>query len=205
MLPAIQNRRSIRKYHNTPVPQSAIGEILLAGCLAPSPKNRQPWRFIVTAGTDKERLLSAMERGLEREAQKPLLPGSACYLGGARHTLEIMRQAPVVILTVNVLGISFAHAPDAEERIYEICNAQSLGAAMENMTLTATELGLGSLWICDTYFAHEELKQWVGTGEEPAAALALGYAAETPPARPRKKMEEAIEWRMGDDVPSVCQ
>mgnify|MGYP002564349117 FL=1 len=38
-----------------------------------------------------------------------------------------------------------------DERVPEICNAQSIGAAIENMTLTATELGLGSLWICDTF------------------------------------------------------
>ena len=28
-----------------------------------------------------------------------------------------------------------------------------------------------------------------------AAALALGYAAESPPSRPRKPLEELVEWR----------
>ena len=72
-----------------------------------------------------------------------------------------MEQAPVVIFVVNPLGISIHRTLNAEERIYEICNAQSIGAAMENMTLTATELGLGSLWICDTYFAYDELNHWL--------------------------------------------
>ena len=48
-----------------------------------------------------------------------------------------------------------------DERVSEICNAQSMGAAIENMTLAATELGLGSLWICNTFFAQEELNHWL--------------------------------------------
>ncbi len=42
MLQAIQNRRSIRKYKKDEVPVSAIEEVLRAGMLAPSSKNRQP-------------------------------------------------------------------------------------------------------------------------------------------------------------------
>ena len=84
---------------------------------------------------------------------------------------------------------------DTEERIYEICNAQSIGAAIENMTLTATELGLGSLWICDTYFAYEELTEWLGTEGALYAALAVGYADESPAPRPRKDINSITEWR----------
>ncbi|MFR4047883.1 MAG: nitroreductase family protein [Blautia sp.] len=62
-----------------------------------------------------------------------------------------MRQAPVVIFVVNEIAASFDKILTMDERVSEICNAQSIGAAIENMTLTATELGLGSLWICDTF------------------------------------------------------
>ena len=62
------------------------------------------------------------------------------------------------------------------------------------MTLTATELGLGSLWICDTYFAYEELNDWLKQEGELLAALAVGYADEAPKARPRKAREEVVEW-----------
>ena len=63
-----------------------------------------------------------------------------------------------------------------------------------NMTLAATELGLGSLWICDTYFAYQELCSWAGG--ELAAVMALGYPDEEPGPRPRKRLEEAAEWRI---------
>ncbi len=82
-----------------------------------------------------------------------------------------------------------------EDRIAEICNTQSIGAAIENMILTATDLGLGSLWICDTFFAQKELDEWLGAEGELFAALAVGYAAEAPQARPRKEMRDVVEWR----------
>ena len=196
MLPAITDRRSIRKYRDTPVKRQVVEQILRAGMLAHASKNRQPWRFIVAEGRAKAQSLAAMERGLEREKKQPLLPQSAQHLEAARHTLRIMEQAPVVIFVVNPLGIGMNRSLTVEERVYELCNAQSIGAALENMSLTAFDLGLGSLWICDTYFAQEELMGWLGAEGELAAAMAVGYAAESPQARPRKKLEDAVEWRI---------
>lgn len=195
MIQAIADRRSIRKYKGDNIPQSAIKEIVKAGMLAPSSKNRQPWKFVIVTGDSKEDVLLAMEAGLEREKNNPFLPESAMHLKGAEYTLSIMRQAPVVIFIINTLGLDLNTTLDAEERIYEICNAQSIGAAIENMTLTATELGLGSLWICDTYFAYRELSNWLGGDGELFAAMTIGYADETLPAKPRKDINDVIEWR----------
>lgn len=134
-----------------------------------------------------------MEQGLRREAQQPLLPESAQYIAGAWNTLAIMRQAPVLIFVVNPLGLDLLTPQNAENRVFEICNAQSIGAAVENMSLAAVENGLGSLWICDIYFAYRELCAWLGG--ELAAAFALGYADEEPAPRPRKSWSETVEWR----------
>ncbi len=195
MITAIINRHSIRKYKSDDVPRYMIEEILQSGILAPSSKNRQPWKFIVVAGAAKKDMLAAMGKGLEREKEQPLLPESSQYLSGAEYTLKIMEQAPVIIFIMNPFGMGIHASLQPEERIYEICNAQSIGAAIENMTLTAADLGLGSLWICDTYFAYEELCEWLKTDGELFAALAIGYADESPPARPRKSMDDVVEWR----------
>lgn len=195
MISAIINRRSIRKYKSEDVPRYMIEEILQSGILAPSSKNRQPWRFIVISGTTKNDMLAVMNKGLKREQKCPLLPQSTQYLNGAENTLKIMNQTPVIILIVNSLGIDIHSSLKPEERVYEICNAQSIGAAIENMTLTATELGLGSLWICDTYFAYDELREWLKVNGELFGALAVGYADEKQLTRPRKAMEDVVEWR----------
>ena len=193
MIEAITNRRSIRKYKDKPVSKEAITEILQAGILAPSSKNRQPWKFIVAEGDAKAASCQAMEEGLKREKKTPFIPESSPYITGAEHTLWIMRQAPVLIFIVNPLASSFEKVLSNDERVSEICNSQSIGAAIENMTLEATAQGLGSLWICNSFFAQRELSDWAGG--ELYAVLAVGYADEAPDTRTRKRMEDMIEWR----------
>ena len=197
MIPSILNRRSIRKYKDTPVPREAIEEILYAGSLAPSSKNRQPWKFIVVSGEAKKEMLEAMGRGLarEKEGRDALLPESRQHISGAEHTLHIMEQAPVVIFVLNPLGKGMFSPLNDEDRIYELCNIQSVSAAIENMLLEATDMGIGSLWICDIFFAYEELCAWMDCGDELVAAVAFGYPEESPPPRPRKKLEDVVVWK----------
>ena len=195
MIQEIENRRSIRKYKADKINKELIEDIIYSATLAPSAKNRQPWKFVVVEGESKKDMISAMQYGIERERNNPLLPGSKQHLKGAEYTMRIMEQAPVTILIVNPMGFDLHKKLSPEERIYEICNAQSIGAAIQNMALTATELGLGSLWICDIYFAYKELKSWLATEGELFAAFTVGYADETPWPRPRKKLEEITQWR----------
>ena len=195
MLPEIVNRRSIRSYLSRPVLKEDIEAILRAGALAPSSKNRQPWRFTVAQGAEKAAALTAMAQGLEEETRCPLLPESARFLSGAERTLAVMEQAPAIIFVTNPLGHDPRQPLTTDEWVSELCNAQSLGACLENMTLQATALGLGSLWICDVYFAYDALSEWLGGQGTLAAAMALGCAAENPPPRPRKPLEELVEWR----------
>lgn len=196
MLEAIQNRRSIRKFQKSDLPKAVVEQILQAGILAPSSKNRQPWEFIVVAGAEKVPVLAAMREGIQREkAGEALLPGCRQYLGGAENTLRIMEEAPVTVFVINPLGGDLTAPQTFEERVYEICNIQSAGAALENMTLAATALGVGSLWICDLFFAYPELAACLGVRGELIAAMALGYPGESPVARPRKSVDDVTEWR----------
>ena len=196
MIAEIEKRRSIRKFEGREVPRKILEQIVSAGLCAPSSKNRQPWKFVVTTGNAKQEALSAMERGLEREKREPFLPESAGNLADAEHTLKVMREASAVIFVVNALGAELSRALTVDERIYEICNAQSIGAAVQNMSLAAVELGLGNLWVCNTFFAQRELNEWLNTDGELFAALAVGYAAESPSPRPRKPQSETVEWKL---------
>ena len=47
LLPEIKNRFSVRHFKNVPLDPEKLSRILEAGRLAPSAKNRQPWRFLV--------------------------------------------------------------------------------------------------------------------------------------------------------------
>ena len=54
MIREIENRRSIRKYKPDEIERKLIEEIIYSASLAPSAKNRQPWKFIVYQGKEKD-------------------------------------------------------------------------------------------------------------------------------------------------------
>jgi nitroreductase len=59
-LDAIMQRRSVRKYSPSPIPEQDLKKILEAGRQAPSAANRQPWHFIVVRDeAQKKRLAEA--------------------------------------------------------------------------------------------------------------------------------------------------
>ena len=160
MISAIYDRRSIRKFVDKPISQKDITDIIQSGIKAPSSKNRQPWKYIVIQGNAKVEMLKVFRQGIEREENdSALLPESKQHIATAKYTVDIMAEAPTIVFVVNSLGESKSILSELtpEERVYEICNIQSISASIQNMLLAATEKGIGSLWICDIYFAYSEL------------------------------------------------
>ncbi|MDU7339064.1 MAG: nitroreductase family protein [Clostridium sp.] len=195
---SIENRRSIRKFKEDGITMELLEQVLFAGIKAPSSKNKQPWRFVVLGGKAKKEMLHSFEAGLvrEQEGNAALLEKNRNALPDAWNTLNILKQAPIVILVLNAESGNPFVPISKEERVAEIANTQSIGAAIENMLLAAQELGLGSLWVCNTFFAYTELSQWIGSSVQLAAALALGYADEEPMPRPRKKLADVVTYRL---------
>lgn len=196
MISAIYDRRSIRKFLDKPISQEDIMDIIQSGVKAPSSKNRQPWKYIVIQGNAKVEMLKVFHKGIEREEnESALLPQSEQHIPAARHTVDIMEEAPTIIFVVNSLGKYILSELTPEEHIYEICNIQSISASIQNMLLAATEKGIGSLWICDIYFAYSELCEWLNSDGQLIAAIAFGYPNESPKERPRRKLDDIIQWR----------
>lgn len=193
---SIEKRRSIRKFKDTPVDLELVRGLIDAAVAAPSAKNRQPWKFIVYTGAAKEEICDAMEAGLAREKSgQPILPGWTCGHADADNTLRVMREAPILIAVLNTNGRTPYEDIDTDHRIAEICDSLSIGAAIQNLLLEATAHGLGTLWIANTCFAYPELVKCIGTEYQLISVVSVGYAAEAPDMRPRKKMDEVLEYR----------
>lgn len=193
-LETIYSRRSIRKYTDKQVSRYIIEQIIDAGRIAPSAKNRQPWKYFVYSGEEKDKLLAVMENGIEMEEINPRLPLSLNGIPDAKNTLQIMETAPIVIVVLNTNGKSPFIPLDVDDRFTEMNDLLSIGASIENMLLKAEELNIGTLWIGNTCFAYQELAEYIGTTSELVGAIALGYKAETPSMRPRKKMEDIVTY-----------
>lgn len=193
----IYERRSIRKFQQKEVSLEIINKILDAGRAAPSAKNRQPWKYIVFGNEHKKELLKAMEEGLQREEKGITdLPKSQHGIADAKNTLRVMREAPIIIVVINTNAKSPFLSIDNDERITEICDTLSIGASVQNILIAAQELGLGTLWIANTCFAYRELTVYLNTNEQLARAIAVGYKAENPNQRPRKSLDEVVEYRL---------
>ena len=194
---SIYNRRSIRKYLDKQIAQELIEQIIDAGRMSPSAKNRQPWKYIVLGGENKLEFLQCMWKGILREEnEKSLLPNSKNGLADAKNTWNIMMKAPILIVVLNNNGKNPFDMVDADNRFVEICDTLSIGASIENMLLTATEIGLGTLWIANTCYAYKELTEYLETTQQLVGAIALGYADEKPIQRPRKQLEDIVEYRL---------
>ena len=75
-----------------------------------------------------------------------------------------------------------------------ITEEHSVAAAIQNICLRAYDLGLGSLWIGDVFYAYEETRKYFNKDWKLSGAITLGYAA-TEGKIPRKKsLDEVAEF-----------
>jgi nitroreductase len=164
-----------------------VEKVLAAAILAPSAKNRQPWRFVVLEGAARDKLARLMAEGADS------VEARGGKTGSCRNSARIVSLAPVTILMFNSAytheNLIFDHAT------YNAPDIQSIGAMVQTMLLAAEDLGLGSLWICDILYAYPLIRDWLGRREEMVTAVSLGYPDEAPPARPRTPWQEITEWR----------
>jgi coenzyme F420-0:L-glutamate ligase/coenzyme F420-1:gamma-L-glutamate ligase len=190
----MRNRRSVRQYQDTPVPRELIMQMLEAARWAPSPHGRQPWRFVVlTQPEPKKRLADAMGQTWQQNLE---LDGQASPIVSIR--LEKSRQrilhAPALIMPCLYLG-DLDQYPDAQRQEDEKTMAiQSIGAAIQNMLLTAYDLGLDTGWMCAPLFCPEIACAALDLDAQliPQALIPVGYAAADPKRRARLPLDSLI-------------
>ncbi len=73
LMPEIMNRSTAVSFLDEPVPEEVLTDILEAGRLAPSAKNRQPWRFIVIRDVQMKENLQKCAYGDDRFKQAPFI------------------------------------------------------------------------------------------------------------------------------------
>jgi len=178
---AIAKRRSIRRFKSTPIPDEAIVKILDSAIQAPSGKNRQPWRFVVVKQDKRPEMIKIMREAVGKVKEEGGDTGSSEW------TTNVMEQASVTIFVFNPYA-------EGRDHPWNVVDTQSIGAAIQNMLLAAQELGIGTLWICDVFYAYDELCAWLGQKNQMIAAVSLGYPDEQPNARPRKTVDEVTVW-----------
>ncbi len=161
----IKNRFSVRSFTRQPVDRDTILEILESARLAPSAVNFQPWHFIVV--TEAEHL-SEIQQAYPRNW---FMEAPVCIVVCADHRQSWKRKSD---------GKDFA---DVDAAI-----------VTDHLILKATELGLGTCWVCnfDVKLARKilQLPEYV----EPMVLVPMGYSNADAPVKSRKPLSETIHW-----------
>jgi nitroreductase len=69
---AVRTLLAVRSYQDRPVPEDAIRQVLEAGRLTASARNRQPWHFVVVQERDTLRQIGSLVSSAPYIAQAPL-------------------------------------------------------------------------------------------------------------------------------------
>lgn len=166
LLETIKQRYSVRKYQNKVVEFDKLNIVLEAGRLAPSAVNFQPWHFIVIQSPE------AIHKIHE------------CY-----HR-EWFNTAPACIVICGNHQDGWKRKADDKDH-----TDIDIAIATDHMTLMATELGLGTCWVCN--FDVEKTKAALKLPEhiEPIVLLPIGYAAlDEKVEKKRKPMNEVVSY-----------
>ncbi len=172
----LEDRRSIRTFLPEPLPRVDLDALVTAACIAPAPHHSRPWRWVVL-DTEPGRRDLAVAMGahwrvdLERDGVATTRIDELVDASVAR--LSAAPAAMLGCLTWDGLD----RYPDETRRRAEYGMALlSLGAAVENLMLAATDRGYASCWVAAPIFCPETARDALALPSEwlPHALVLVG-------------------------------
>ncbi|MBN2397305.1 MAG: nitroreductase family protein [Deltaproteobacteria bacterium] len=192
---AIEQRRSIRKFREEPIPGGMIEELLEAARLAPSGSNIQPARFaVVTSPAMRKKLGTCTPYKFITRA--PVI--FACCADRAslttrdRRVGELLETGAFVDVEMDPMDLQAYTAAQMDAFAAREYLSMNAAIAIEHLVLRAVDLGLGSCWIgrFDREKAREILE--LDGDIQIVALLPVGYPDQSPPRRPRIPLEQLV-------------
>ena len=151
----IKQRRSSGQLTQQQPTRAQIECLLESATYAPNHHLTEPWHFFVLTGTAREELGQVMAKSLQARLNED---ESAASLQRLLKESQKPLRAPVII-TVAVRAAS-----REKESIIE--DIEATAAAVQNMLLTAEELGLGAMWRTGDAAYDPLVKHWFGLAPE---------------------------------------
>lgn len=166
----LSGRFSVRSYTGQKVERETILNILDAARMAPSAVNYQPWHFVVITET------VALAEFQDVYPRNWFRKAPACIVICSDHQQSWKRKSD---------GKDFADVDTA--------------IAIDHLVLKATELGLGTCWVCnfDADLARKKLQ--LPDYIEPLAIIPIGYSNSEAPEKIRKKLSDLVHWERFSD------
>jgi nitroreductase len=202
----IEKRGTVRQFSNDSINPDDLREMVRRAGLAPSVNNSQPWRFIAITNKD---LLKTMADEIHAKVSS-MLPDPDDETG-KRAKSEVawfctfFTEAPAVIAVAScpyeaVVDKALSGSGLTHDQINEMRNRpdiQSLGASIENLILTAVDLGYGACWMSGPLVARDRLEKELNVSEpwRLAAMVAIGRPAAAMKQKEKKPLDAIFELR----------
>jgi nitroreductase len=190
----IQDRRSIREYTPDPVSDQDLDMILEAARQAPSGENAQPWRFIIVKDPETRKKLGALAGGGSGRRFTAEFVTKKMQERFANLQDEAKKRATFEKLTSGQVSAFLADAPVniiicGKKDVWDL--PYDTSAAIENILLMVTALGLGACWViapCIDIRDEERIKEILEIPEGFKAISILSVGNPTRPHRPRPRI-----------------
>jgi len=196
LLELVKERRSIRKFKSTPIPDEYVDRIIEVARWAPSGANSQPWEFIVVKKQELRDKIVELIKEYEpishkmESVREPRLRFQWSAAGYVR--------APVFIILCGDPRVNETYPLSVVLYRGQSNFTSALASAFLYMTLAATTLGLAAQWvssIADPY-VQSLTKDLLGVPREIKFydMLAVGYPDTKPKPRLVRDREEMVHY-----------
>jgi len=196
----IQDRRSIRNFTDEPVSDQDLDMLMEAARQAPSGENAQPWRFIIVKSEVMRKKMGAIAGGGSSRRFTAEYVTQKMQKRFESLQDEEKKQKAFKKLTSGQVSAFMAEAPvnivvcgkkDVWDTPYDT------SAAIENILLMVTALGLGACWViapCIDIRDEEQIKDLLGVPEgfKAVSILSVGHPAREHRPRPRTPRNEMV-------------
>lgn len=190
----ILQRRTVRRVRPTPLTDELVDALIEAACAAPSAHNCQPWRFVlVRTATARDEFARAMGEAFcaDLEADGVLADNVQHRVGSS---IARLSSAPLLVIACLVPEDMQRYSDAARQRAEHVMGVQSVAAAVENLLLAATGLGLGAGWMCAPLFCQDVVRRVLQLPPEwePQALVTAGWPDESPALPPRRPRQALV-------------
>ncbi|MEJ5297286.1 MAG: nitroreductase family protein [Armatimonadota bacterium] len=200
----VETRGSVRQFAKDAIPREDLREMVRLAGLAPSVNNAQPWKFVVVTNHELlEKMASAIHSKLDAmlpddpagKNAKSKVDWFSTFFVDAPAVIAVLRCPYDAVVDQVLPAANLTH--DDINQMRGCPDLQSIGAAIQNLLLAATDLGYGACWLSGPLVARQDLESLLGVSEpwSLAALVAVGRPAGEVRQKEKKPVEEILEFR----------
>ncbi len=182
----IKNRRTVKpaKMNGKIIPDKQVKQLLELADWAPTHKHTEPWRFIVYPGAKAREFVSSHAELYRKSVPEDKFKNDKYekILGNGNNISHII----VCIMK-----------RDAEKRVPEIEEISAAAAAMQNILLGATALGIANFWSTGGMLHSDEMKEFLGLNmdDNVMGLVYLGYTDSSYEGKRTIPLDQKVTWK----------